>query len=79
MRDTVPLNWLRAESCQPAKSVTSTMVEALTSASASLPFLSVSLPSPSQVSGPKHSAWSQHAAQLGDLHTKITSRSHSCL
>jgi hypothetical protein len=42
MRDTVPASWLRAESCQPAKSVTSTTAEALISAIASLPFLSLS-------------------------------------
>ena len=42
MRETVPASWLRAESCQPAKSVTSTTAEALISAMASLPFLSLS-------------------------------------
>ena len=40
MRDTVPASWLRADSCQPAKSLTSTTAEALISASASLPFFS---------------------------------------
>jgi hypothetical protein len=40
MRETVPSSWLRVDSCQPAKSVTSTMAEALISASASLPFFS---------------------------------------